>query len=123
MKGNIVRYEVDLPVPGAILDMWEAMLLCEDIDYEKEGFRPLDCVWCQTAKFPDGTEMDVKVCTNEIEDRDAWSEAVLFTKDGGEIGHTDVCDSLRGEWSVSVFGKDGTEYVYVANVKDYRYEG
>ena len=121
MNGNIVRHEVDLPVPGAILDMWEAMLLCTDIDYEKEKFPPLSCVWCQTAKFDDGMEMDVKVCTNEVEDRDAWSEAVLFDEKGCEVCHTEVCDSLRGEWTLEFEDKDGTRRVYVADVKDFKY--
>ena len=116
-----MRLVAEVSVPAAILDVWEAMLLCEGIDYDREGFPEYSCVWCQTAKFPDGMEIDVKVCTDSRKDADAWSEAVLFDEKGCEVCHTEVCDSLRGEWTLEFEDEDGTRRVYVADVKDFKY--
>lgn len=113
-------HTADIAIDKDILNLWEAFLLCKDIDYDAEKWGQNTCVWCQTAKFDDGMEMDVKVCTNSKEDKDCWSEAVLFTPDGSQVDCTEVCDSLRGEWRIENFDRAAREkHVYIATVKDY----
>ena len=59
-----------------------------------------------TAKFEEGIEMDIKVCgTND--GSAAWTEAVLF-KNGSEICHTDVCNSITGKWELEYNGNTYT---------------
>jgi hypothetical protein len=114
-----VYHKADIQVPKKELDKWEDLLGLDFVDYDKEGWNDLSCVWTKTAKFEDGMEMDVKVCTVSKEDGTCWSEAVLFDPSGSEVSHTEVCDSLRGEWAVSVLDREtGENHVYVADVKE-----
>ena len=82
------------------LAKWETMLHSDNIDYGKEGFSEEECVMKWTAKFADGREIDLKVCTNRREDRNLWSEAVLFDANSMRLAYSEVCDVLSGEWSL-----------------------
>jgi len=92
------------------LAKWEKMLLSNDIDYDKEGFADEECVQKWSAKFPDGREMDLRVCTNCREDKDVWSEAILYDADGTELAFSSVCDCLKGEWNL-FDGDEGKHYL------------
>lgn len=108
-----------IEVPKDDLDWWESLLLSDDVDYEANGFAKYACVWWKTAKFPDGCEVDVKVCTDSDEDRDVWSEAVLFDENGCQLACTEVCDTLRGEWELEWFDrKANTMHVYNVKIVD-----
>ena len=65
-----------------------------------------------TAHFPDGKEVDVKICGNlEFEDGGwnlPWCEAVLFNENGCEICFTEPADDIFGEWELEA---DGNEYI------------
>lgn len=76
------------------IDHWEALMKKDKVDLDVEGLPKGQCVERWTIDFGDGMQADLKVCTS---DDDVWSEMVWF-KDGTEVSHTDVCDSLVGEW-------------------------
>ncbi len=68
-----------------------------------------------TAKFPNGFEVDVKLCGIQFRDKKddesvsncAWTEAVLFDDEDGQLDCTEPSDSYFGEW---VLEHDGDEY-------------
>lgn len=81
-------------------------LMDEGFDYGERGVAKYATVKNWTVKFPDGLEMDVKVCSSNDGDP-LWSEAVLF-ENGSERGCTEAQDELLGEYSVE--RPDGTVY-------------
>lgn len=120
MERKTVLLEEEIRVPAEELDTWENFSR-NGADYSEQGFSKYSCEWRRTAKFPDGFEMDVKVCTDTPEDGTLWTEAVLFDEDGKEYGHTDVSDSLRGEWELGWTegideGETIIEHIYSVNV-------
>lgn len=51
--------------------------------------------------FPDGCRMAIQVCSCHDTAKDpCWTQGVLFTEDGFEVGCTDVGDSFLGEYIV-----------------------
>jgi len=58
-----------------------------------DGYPEDDLCNYWTADFGDGLEVDVKLVNALTENGGAWTEAVLF-KNGHELTHTDVLDSL-----------------------------
>lgn len=73
-----------------------------------------------TVKFENGYEMDIKCCGVQFDEKNdtntAWTEAVLFNKDGHEVACSEVEGDYLGEWYL-YDGKDA----YVARVEiDYR---
>ena len=75
-----MKYEKTIKIPKDELQEWEELLKKDWMDYETEDFPEESTVFCVTAKFDDGLEMDVKVNTNTRDDGTIWTEAVL----GGE---------------------------------------
>lgn len=64
-----------------------------------------------TAVFDDGMEMDVKCCGVKDDDcfgEPAWTEAVLFNKEGAEAAFTEPEEEFFGEWHITY---NGSEYV------------
>ena len=65
----------------------------------------------KTARFPDGIQMDVKICGVEYdphaETNLPWTEAVLFNERGGEIACSEPSEGYDGEWLLE---SDGNEY-------------
>ena len=118
MDTKTVTLRTKLEFPKEELDKWEALILSGDVDYEEYGFRKYECVWWKTVRFRDGFEIDLKICADTPEDRDLWTEAVLFNSSGAEYARTDVCDSLRGEWELEWTDKEGTRHVYVLEVAE-----
>ena len=94
-------YRTRIAVPPAELARWDRLLDAEFVDFAAEDLPKLDTAWCRTAKFPDGFEVDVKVCTDRPEDGTIWSEAVLFSPEGAQFDVTDCSFSLKGEWTLS----------------------
>lgn len=114
-----VKLETTVEIPSKTLDEWEKFISSEFVNYDDEGLTELACVWSETAKFPDGFEVDIKVCTNEREDGDLWSEAVLFNENGNQYAMTECCYWLRGEWELEWFDhKTGIMHIYNVTVKD-----
>lgn len=58
-----------------------------------------------TVVFQDGTQMDVKVCGSQYDEDDpnsgkAWTEAVLFSKEGYQLACTEPDDTICGVWKL-----------------------
>ena len=73
-----------------------------------------DETFSKTVKFPDGAEMDIKLCGVQYLDGESnlpWTEAVLFIN-GSEVACSEPEDEFFGEWELE---HDGTRYI--ANVK------
>ena len=77
-----------------------------------DGGKGKEPTYTWTAKFQDGTEVDVKVCDAEEEGGGAWSEAVLFDENGCELSCTEPDDTLAGDWYLF----DGDD-MYIVHVK------
>jgi len=50
--------------------------------------------------FPNGMRMAIQVCYPNTSDEACWTQGVLFSPDGIEVGCTDVGDSFLGEYLV-----------------------
>lgn len=94
-------HTAELAIDKAELDKWEAMVESEDVDYDAEQIPRLSTVKSWTVRFDDGCFADLKVNSNEREDRDLWTEAVLFGPDGSQVDYTEVSYGLRGNWRLS----------------------
>ncbi len=57
--------------------------------------------------FGDGKEMDIKCCGTRIGEGAAWTEAVLFSKDGVQLAVSECSDDFFGEWELCY---DGVSY-------------
>lgn len=113
-----IRLEQVLELPQKEIDEWNELIESGSIDYDEHGIPELSTVWSRTVKFEDGFEIDIKVCTNNREDGDLWSEAVLFDKNGSEYACTEVCYGIDGEWELEWFDYDSNtmhEYVVTVN--------
>ena len=68
-----------------------------------------------TAAFPDGTEMDVKLCGVQYEEGSnsnrPWTEAVLF-KNHAEVSCTEVEEEFVRDWEMPYDGN-----VYITHVR------
>ncbi len=57
--------------------------------------------------FEDGMRMAVQVCpSNTPAEESCWTQGVLFTHEGAEVGCTDVGESFLGEYCVEYNGVD-----------------
>ena len=92
-------YETTLKVPHNRLDYIKHAL--EEPDYMGEDDTITDSV-----TFPNGMQMDIKCCGSQ--DDVAWTEAVLFNKDGVPEAISDVSDEFLGEWELT--DGEGTTY-------------
>ena len=87
------------------------------INYPKDWFSEDETPFTLTAKFVDGTTMDIRCCGSQ--DAPSWCESILWTPDenGGlhEINCSgEVCDSILGNWELV---DHDTENKYIVNVK------
>jgi len=62
--------------------------------------------------FSDGCQMDIKLCSTE--DELAWTEAVLFNKDGYELCCTEPADEFIGEWNLTY---DDNSYTVIVSIE------
>ena len=95
-----------ITISSAALDRYNKLMQAECVDYEAEGIDRYTCVARWSAEFPEGFEVDIKVCASDCGEP-LWCEAVLF-QNGHERSCTDVCEELDGEWSLCA---DGQEYI------------
>ena len=70
----------------------------------------------ETAVFPNGCQMDIKICGTDEEP--AWTEAVLFNKEGYELCCSDVSDEFIGEWHLVYENNSYTVIVDVEKHED-----
>ena len=115
---EITHLNKTLELPKSEIEKWNNYISKDFVDYDAEGFAELSTVWSKTVKFSDGFEIDLKVCTNNREDGDLWSEAVLFDKNGSEYSCTDCCYGIDGDFELSWFDNTtGTMHEYKLTVK------
>ena len=71
-----------------------------------------DLIITETAQFPDGIEIDIKMCGVQFIEGASnlpWTEAVMF-HNGGEIQFTEPDDEFFGEY---IFEYENKEYVVI----------
>ena len=100
--------ETEIRIDRIVLDKINKLLGLSSVNVEDYGYNENSNIDVWTSRFPDGKEVDIKLNTSSD---DFWTECVLFDNDGNELCHSDVNDSLEGNWE--------TEYnrnKYVVNV-------
>ena len=81
-------------------------------DYEEAGVDPNSHVFSTTAKFPDGIEADLNVCSEEEGSDGFWSEVCLYNDKGQEVALGEPSyGALGGEEEFEVNGN-----VYVVKI-------
>lgn len=92
-----------------------AELVNRAVDYEPESAENVvlgeDDMIVYDASFPNGYSMDIKCCGVKFEPdttNKAWTEAVLFNKNGAEVACSDVEDWYIGRWELE---NDGITYI------------
>lgn len=103
VKSFSTTYETILPITKSFADYTDQCLKGERKCNSETAL--------MTAKFPDGCEMDIKLCDAPAEEGGPWAEAVLFNENGCEVACTDVSDEFIGKWELTY--NDDT---YVANI-------
>lgn len=109
---NTIVVEKRLEIPSDELKRWEKLLATECLDYDELGFAELQNVKKWTLELGDGFEIDFKINSNNWEDGDLYSEAVLFDKDGKQVSFTDAQYDLEGEWNLYRTDENGNEINY-----------
>lgn len=99
-RGELVRYTVIKYCSYEVTQIITRYLHSTDMMGEDDTIST-------TVVFPDGMEMDVKLCG--ARDDYPWTEAVLFNH-GSEVCCTEVYDEFFGVWELS---DDDNEYVVI----------
>lgn len=66
-----------------------------------------ECIFDREAVFSDGRRMAIQAVTT-LDASGGWTQGVLFSPEGGELGCTEPGDTLAGEYRVDVEDEDGT---------------
>ena len=107
----MARYKETIIIPDAMA--WRIQHYLEHEPKDEDECLGEDETICDGVKFQDGTQMDIKCCGVQYLDEPcrsnkAWTEAVLFDRNGSEIACTDVSDSYLGEWTLEHAGNTYT---------------
>ena len=78
----------------------ETCLQLEMCCRKSSGHRNSETLFDREVKFNDGKRFAVQVIDSDVEDEPAWTQGVLFDKDGYELGCTHVGDEFIGEYIV-----------------------
>lgn len=101
-------HEVIMPVPAHVIAAMEQLCrvppgACREVEFDEE------------VRFPDGRRMAVQVCgTLSPATEPCWTQGVVFSPEGHELGCTDVGESFAGEYDVCV-GSQQYRVVVVAD--------
>ena len=110
-KESVEPMVATIAIPKKKLDRLND-LLENGCDYEEAGIDPDSHVFSATAKFPDGIEADLNVCSEEEGSDGFWSEVCLYNEDGQEVALGEPSyGALEGEWEFEVNGN-----VYVVKI-------
>lgn len=110
-KESVEPMVATIAIPKKKLDRLND-LLENGCDYEEAGVDPDSHVFSATAKFPDGIEADLNVCSEEEGSDGFWSEVCLYNEDGQEVALGEPSyGALEGEWEFEVNGN-----VYVVKI-------
>lgn len=111
-KKEPVVLKSKVEVPKDVLERINRYLE-EEPENETECFSEDDRI-TYTAKFEDGTEMDIDCCGVQYEEggsNTAWTQAVLYNSNGRELCCSEVMDEYDGTWELEYDGKK-----YIAEV-------
>lgn len=111
-KKEPVVLKAKVEVPKDVLEQINRYLK-EQPENESECFSEDDRI-TYTAKYEDGTEMDIDCCGVQYEEggsNTAWTQAVLFNSNGRELCCSEVMDEYAGTWELEYDGKK-----YIAEV-------
>lgn len=96
-----------------IVDKKRAERIKESLDWKEGDVQDShlgeDETFTETAVFGNGLEMDIKCCGTQ--EGEAWTEAVLFTKEGIGVAVSEPSDDFFGEWEL--YYKDDIYHVDV----------
>lgn len=111
-----MRHEGTLKVTQEVADEMER--LCREPD---DSVGKCEVVFDEEYTFANGMRLAVQVCgTTDPGEEECWTQGVLFTPDGGEVGCTDCGDSFLGEYHTQDI--KGNEYVVEVVVEPSRAE-
>lgn len=98
---RLEHYET-LGVPVDVADRVQAIVDGPAVDCGRD-----ECVFDREVVFDDGCRMAIQaVVNNDLEG--GWTQGVLFSPEGAELGCTDVSERLAGQYSVAVERENGT---------------
>jgi hypothetical protein len=98
-------YITTVRVSQLLVDKLQHWLDQEEIDFHDCGLAEDDTLITFTAKFLDGCEADIKVCSGQ---HNCFIDPVFYNKNGCQAGLLDPGSELLGEYSFDV---DGDEYI------------
>lgn len=109
----MTTYQKTIEISKEELDKIEELLyMTGDEIYDKYGMKRDETI-IHTAKFDDGYFMDIKLVVCDGEDT-PYTEAVLFNKNGYEVGHTEPFEEYDDCWAIH---NNITNSTYVAIIK------
>ena len=59
-----------------------------------------EVIFDEEAVFPDGNRFAIQVIAPEEKGETAWTQGVLFSPNGQELGHTEVGENFLGEYCI-----------------------
>lgn len=94
-----MRYEKTMKIDAAMLDSMND--LCEHDPGHGNG----EVYFDKEVTFDNGMRVAIQLIASEHDfigdfTPPAWTQGVLFTHEGQEIGCTEVCDSMSGEYVI-----------------------
>jgi len=105
-----VQYEKKLLVDAHVASEMVRIVLEPDSSVKKDGVE-----FDEEVVFDDGIRMAIQVCASgDPCNEPCWTQGVLFTPEGNEIGCTDVGESFLGEYHIK---HENTEYVVTVESK------
>ena len=108
----MTEYIVPLYIEDEILDEYRGLMGPGRIDYKKHQIPKFGTVDCWTVEFPDGAEMDIRLCSGDHNDGDPlWTQGILYNEMGGEDCYTEVLDTLETEFTCDVDDDDDTLHI------------
>ena len=100
-----------LKVPFHIAEEMTRIVMRPDSGVKKDGVE-----FDEEVTFDCGARMAIQVCASgNPSEESCWTQGVLFSKEGQELGRTDCGESFLGEYCVEHDGVDFKAFVVVGN--------
>lgn len=113
-----MKYEAILKVKREQAEQLERLCKEPDADSARD-----ESLFDEEVKFNNGATMAIQVIASTEPDKEsAWTQGILFDKDGFELGCTDVGESFLGEYKIHdslsplLVSLEGVEDCYRVNV-------
>lgn len=76
-------------------DLEERVQKAHPEDHQKDAV-----IFDEEVTFQNGIRMAIQVCNSNDPNESAWTQGVLFSPEGHELGCTDVGESFLGEYCI-----------------------